>query len=37
LTDAETGRHLWSEAYNAELKDIFAVQDGYSRRVGQVR
>jgi TolB-like protein len=25
LTDAETGRHLWSETYDAELKDIFAL------------
>jgi adenylate cyclase len=33
LTDAETGRHLWSEAYDAELKDIFAVQDDIARRV----
>jgi adenylate cyclase len=32
LTDAETGRHLWSEAYDAELKDIFAVQDDIARR-----
>ena len=33
LTDAETGRHLWSETYDAELKDIFAVQDDIARRV----
>jgi adenylate cyclase len=33
LTDAETGRHLWSEAYDAELADIFAVQDDIARRV----
>jgi TolB-like protein/class 3 adenylate cyclase/Flp pilus assembly protein TadD len=33
LTDAETARHLWSEAYDAELKDIFAVQDDIARRV----
>jgi adenylate cyclase len=33
LTEAETGRHLWSEAYDAELKDIFAVQDDIARRV----
>jgi adenylate cyclase len=33
LTDAETGRHLWSEAYDAELTDIFAVQDDIARRV----
>ena len=33
LTEAATGRHLWSEAYDAELKDIFAVQDDIARRV----
>src|SRR2546429_2293084 len=33
LTEAETGRHLWSEGYDAEPKDIFAVQDDISRRV----
>jgi TolB-like protein len=33
LTDAETGRHLWSETYDAELKDIFALQDDIARRV----
>src|SRR5206468_11312220 len=33
LTEAETGRHLWSETYDAELKDIFAVQDDIARRV----
>jgi TolB-like protein/Tfp pilus assembly protein PilF len=33
LTDAPTGRHLWSESYEAEPKDIFAVQDDIARRV----
>src|SRR4029077_6558181 len=33
LTDAETGRHLWSETYDAELKEIFALQDDIARRV----
>ena len=33
LIEAETGRHLWSEAYDAEPKDIFAVQDDIARRV----
>src|ERR1700730_11657781 len=33
LTDAETGRHLWSEAYDSEVKDIFAVQEDIARRV----
>ena len=33
LTEATTGRHLWSESYNAEPKDIFSVQDDIARRV----
>jgi adenylate cyclase len=33
LIEAETGRHLWSEAYDAESRDIFAVQDDIARRV----
>jgi TolB-like protein/class 3 adenylate cyclase/lipoprotein NlpI len=33
LTEAATGRNLWSQAYDAELKDIFAVQDDVARRV----
>ena len=37
LTEAATGRHVWSESYDAELKDIFAVQTDISRRaVGAV-
>jgi adenylate cyclase len=37
LTEAETGRHIWSEGYDAELKDIFAVQADIVRRaVGAV-
>jgi TolB-like protein/tetratricopeptide (TPR) repeat protein len=27
LIDANTGNHLWSERYDRDLKDIFAVQD----------
>jgi adenylate cyclase len=27
LIDAITGRHIWSERYDRELKDIFALQD----------
>ncbi|MGI9521728.1 MAG: adenylate/guanylate cyclase domain-containing protein [Hyphomicrobiaceae bacterium] len=27
LIDGETGKHLWAERYNRELKDIFSVQD----------
>ena len=33
LTEAATGVHVWSETYDAELKDIFAVQDDIARRV----
>jgi TolB-like protein/class 3 adenylate cyclase/Flp pilus assembly protein TadD len=33
LTEAATGLHLWSETYDAEVKDIFAVQDDIARRV----
>jgi adenylate cyclase len=33
LTEAGTGRHVWSEAYDAEVKDIFGVQDDIARRV----
>jgi adenylate cyclase len=37
LTEAATGRHVWSEGYDAELKDIFAVQTDIVRRaVGTV-
>ncbi len=27
LVDAETGKHVWAERYDRELKDIFALQD----------
>jgi len=33
LIEAATGRHVWSEAYDAETKDIFAVQQDIARRV----
>src|SRR5205085_5468756 len=33
LTEAETGRHLWSEGYDAEPKDFFAVLDDIAWRV----
>jgi adenylate cyclase len=33
LTEATTGRHLWSETYDAEVGDIFAVQDDIAKRV----
>ena len=33
LIDAETGFHLWSETYDRELKDIFAVQDEIAQAI----
>src|SRR5262249_31047668 len=33
LTEAATGRNVWSEAYDAEAKDIFGVQEDIARRV----
>jgi adenylate cyclase len=33
LTEATTGRHVWSETYDAEVDDIFAVQDDIAKRV----
>ncbi len=33
LTEAATGRRVWSEAYDAEVKDIFGVQEDIARRV----
>ena len=33
LSEAATGFHLWSEVYNADLKDIFSVQDDITRRI----
>jgi adenylate cyclase len=33
LIDAETGFHLWSETYDRQLKDIFAVQDEIARAI----
>jgi adenylate cyclase len=33
LTEAATGLHVWSETYDAEVNDIFAVQDDIARRV----
>jgi adenylate cyclase len=33
LTEASTGRQVWSEGYNAEVDDIFAVQDDIAKRV----
>jgi len=33
LTEAASGLHVWSETYDAEVRDIFAVQDDIARRV----
>ena len=34
LIDAQTGFHLWSETYDREIKDIFAIQDEIARAIG---
>jgi TolB-like protein/DNA-binding winged helix-turn-helix (wHTH) protein/Flp pilus assembly protein TadD len=33
LIDATTGEHLWTESYDRELKDIFAVQDEVRQKI----
>jgi len=33
LIDAIEGNHLWSETYDRELKDIFAVQDDITQKI----
>ena len=33
LIDAPTGRHLWAERYDRELKDIFDLQDDIRRKI----
>ena len=33
LIDAITGRHLWSEKYDRDMKNIFSVQDNISKEV----
>ena len=33
LIDAVKGRHLWSEKYDREMKDLFSVQDNISKEV----
>jgi adenylate cyclase len=33
LTEAATGRSIWSQGYDPDLKDIFAVQEDIARRV----
>jgi TolB-like protein/Tfp pilus assembly protein PilF len=34
LIEADTGYHLWSETYDREIDDIFAVQDEISAAIG---
>jgi len=34
LVDAQTGFHVWSETYDRELKDLFAIQDEIARAIG---
>ena len=33
LIDAVTGNHLWSNQYNRDLEDIFAVQDDITKKI----
>ena len=33
LIDAHTGHHVWSDSYDRELKDIFALQDEITMRI----
>jgi len=33
LIDARTGNHLWSERYDRDLKDLFALQDDIAKNV----
>jgi adenylate cyclase len=33
LIDALTGRHIWAERYNRDLKDIFALQDEITMKI----
>jgi TolB-like protein/tetratricopeptide (TPR) repeat protein len=34
LIDAQSGFHLWSQTYDRDLKDIFAIQDEIARAIG---
>jgi len=36
LIDAENGYHLWSERFDRQLKDIFAVQEEISRSIARI-
>lgn len=33
LIDAESGKHIWAEKYDREVRDIFAVQDDITERI----
>src|SRR3546814_1422048 len=33
LIDAATDSHLWSETYDREMKDVFAIQDDIARSI----
>ena len=33
LVDASTGKHLWAERYDRDMRDVFAVQDEITRRI----
>ena len=33
LIDAQTGGHVWSERYDRDLKDVFALEDEVTRNV----
>jgi len=33
LIEAKTDKHLWSQTYDRELKDIFAVQDEIAQAI----
>jgi tetratricopeptide (TPR) repeat protein len=35
LVDARSGFHVWSETYDREMKDIFAIQDEIARAIGE--
>ena len=34
LIDAKTGFHVWSQTYDRDLKDIFAIQDEIAKAIG---
>jgi TolB-like protein len=33
LVDATTGGHVWSEGYDRDLRDIFAIQDDITMKI----